>query len=129
MTDVRVLRRARPERRAHPALLPLHRHLERPLHRARRRHRLHATTALGILSFSNELWNGDQYFTSPELKEQQKDPDEPHRPGRSRATSSTTTSSSATSSSSGSPSTIRSSATVEIGGVWKKFQAACRRAS
>jgi hypothetical protein len=29
---------------------------------------------LGILSFSNELWNNGQYFTSPELKEQQKDP-------------------------------------------------------
>jgi hypothetical protein len=32
---------------------------------------------MGILSFSNELWNGDQYFTSPELKEQQKDPNSP----------------------------------------------------
>jgi hypothetical protein len=32
---------------------------------------------LGILAFSNELWNGDQYFTSPELKEQQKDPSSP----------------------------------------------------
>jgi hypothetical protein len=29
---------------------------------------------LGILSFSNELWNNGQYFTSPDLKEQQKDP-------------------------------------------------------
>jgi len=35
---------------------------------------------LGILSFSNELWNGDQYFTSPELKEQQKNPDSPIAP-------------------------------------------------
>jgi len=35
---------------------------------------------LGILSFSNELWNGDQYFTSPELKEQQKSPDSPIAP-------------------------------------------------
>jgi len=32
---------------------------------------------LGILSFSNELWNGGQYFTSPELKEQQRDPNNP----------------------------------------------------
>lgn len=32
---------------------------------------------LGILSFSNELWNGGQYFTSPELKQQQQDPDSP----------------------------------------------------
>jgi len=32
---------------------------------------------MGILSFSNELWNGEQYFTSPELKEQQKDPNSP----------------------------------------------------
>ena len=35
---------------------------------------------LGILSFSNELWNGGQYFTSPELKEQQKDPNSPIAP-------------------------------------------------
>jgi hypothetical protein len=35
---------------------------------------------LGIMSFSNELWNEDQYFTSPELKEQQKDPNSPINP-------------------------------------------------
>jgi hypothetical protein len=35
---------------------------------------------LGILSYSNELWNGGQYFTSPELKEQQKDPASPIAP-------------------------------------------------
>jgi hypothetical protein len=35
---------------------------------------------LGILSFSNELWNGGQYFTSPDLKEQQKDPNSPIAP-------------------------------------------------
>ncbi|MCX6561876.1 MAG: M14 family metallopeptidase, partial [Candidatus Aminicenantes bacterium] len=39
---------------------------------------------LGMLSFSNELWNGDQYFTSPELKEQQKDPASPIAPQKSR---------------------------------------------
>ncbi|MBN1938290.1 MAG: peptidase M14 [Candidatus Aminicenantes bacterium] len=39
---------------------------------------------LGILSFSNELWNGEQYFTSPELKEQQKNPNSPIAPTRSR---------------------------------------------
>ncbi len=32
---------------------------------------------LGILSFSNELWNSGQYFTSPELKAQQQDPNSP----------------------------------------------------
>jgi hypothetical protein len=32
---------------------------------------------LGILSFSNELWSSDQYFTSPALKEQQRDPNSP----------------------------------------------------
>ena len=32
---------------------------------------------LGILSFSNELWNNGQYFTSPELKQQQQDPNSP----------------------------------------------------
>ncbi len=35
---------------------------------------------LGILSFSNELWNGGQYFTSPELKDQQKNPNSPIAP-------------------------------------------------
>jgi hypothetical protein len=35
---------------------------------------------LGILSFSNELWNGGQYYNSPDLKEQQQDPDSPIRP-------------------------------------------------
>jgi hypothetical protein len=35
---------------------------------------------LGILSFSNELWNNGQYFTSPDLKEQQKDPYSPIAP-------------------------------------------------
>jgi hypothetical protein len=32
---------------------------------------------LGIVSFANELWNGGQYFNSPDLKEQQEDPDSP----------------------------------------------------
>ncbi|HEY3380705.1 MAG TPA: M14 family metallopeptidase [Vicinamibacterales bacterium] len=35
---------------------------------------------LGIVSFSNELWNNGQYFTSPELKDQQKDPNSPIAP-------------------------------------------------
>ena len=35
---------------------------------------------LGILSLSNELWNNGQYFTSPELKDQQKDPNSPIAP-------------------------------------------------
>ncbi|MEX2610992.1 MAG: M14 family zinc carboxypeptidase [Gemmatimonadota bacterium] len=32
---------------------------------------------LGIVSFSNELWNGGQYFNSPDLKEQQQNPNSP----------------------------------------------------
>ncbi|HVS64773.1 MAG TPA: M14 family metallopeptidase [Thermoanaerobaculia bacterium] len=32
---------------------------------------------LGIVSFSNELWNGDQYFNSPLLQKQQQEPDQP----------------------------------------------------
>ncbi len=32
---------------------------------------------LGILSFSNELWNGGQYFNSPALVQQQQDPNSP----------------------------------------------------
>ena len=32
---------------------------------------------LGIVSFANELWNGGQYFNSPDLKAQQEDPDSP----------------------------------------------------
>ena len=39
---------------------------------------------LGIISFINELWNDSQYFTSPDLKEQQKDPNSPIQPARSR---------------------------------------------
>ncbi len=39
---------------------------------------------LGIISFSNELWAEGQYFTSPELKEQQKDPNSPIAPQKSR---------------------------------------------
>jgi hypothetical protein len=39
---------------------------------------------LGILSFSNELWNTDQYFNSPELMEQMKDPNSPIAPSKSR---------------------------------------------
>ncbi|MEW5982886.1 MAG: M14 family metallopeptidase [Acidobacteriota bacterium] len=35
---------------------------------------------LGIVSISNELWSGGQYFNSPELKEQQKDPESPIAP-------------------------------------------------
>jgi hypothetical protein len=35
---------------------------------------------LGILSFSNELWNGDQYYTSQTLKDQQKDTNSPINP-------------------------------------------------
>jgi Zinc carboxypeptidase len=32
---------------------------------------------LGMLSFSNELWNGGQYFNSPDLQTQQRDPNSP----------------------------------------------------
>jgi hypothetical protein len=32
---------------------------------------------LGILSFSNELWNGGQYFNSPDLQTEQRDPNSP----------------------------------------------------
>ncbi len=40
---------------------------------------------LGILSFSNELWSGEQYFTSPALKEEQRsDPASPIAPNLSR---------------------------------------------
>jgi hypothetical protein len=39
---------------------------------------------LGILSFSNELWSGEQYFTSPALKEDQADPASPIAPSLSR---------------------------------------------
>jgi len=39
---------------------------------------------LGIPSFSNELWSGDQYFTSPELKSQQANPQSPIAPSVSR---------------------------------------------
>ena len=35
---------------------------------------------LGILSFSNELWNSGQYFNSPALKDQQRQPDSPITP-------------------------------------------------
>ncbi|MDX1389396.1 MAG: hypothetical protein R3344_09415, partial [Acidobacteriota bacterium] len=39
---------------------------------------------LGIISFSNELWNGGQYFNSPLLQEQGRDPDSPISGQRSR---------------------------------------------
>jgi hypothetical protein len=39
---------------------------------------------LGIISFSNELWSNDQYFTSPALKEEQADPASPIAPAQSR---------------------------------------------
>jgi len=39
---------------------------------------------LGIVSFSNELWSGGQYFNSPLLQEQQQDPDSPISGQRSR---------------------------------------------
>ena len=39
---------------------------------------------LGIISFSNELWSGEQYFTSPNLKEQQGNPQSPIAPNVSR---------------------------------------------
>jgi hypothetical protein len=39
---------------------------------------------LGIISFSNELWSGEQYFTSPNLKEQQANPQSPIAPNVSR---------------------------------------------
>jgi hypothetical protein len=32
---------------------------------------------LGIMSFSNELWNGGQYYQSPLLQEQEDDPEQP----------------------------------------------------
>jgi hypothetical protein len=37
---------------------------------------------LGMISFSNELWNGGQYFNSPDLQEQQDDPESPIEPRR-----------------------------------------------
>lgn len=39
---------------------------------------------LGIISFSNELWNGGQYFNSPLLQEQQRNPNSPISGQRSR---------------------------------------------
>lgn len=39
---------------------------------------------LGIISFSNELWNGGQYFNSPLLRDQQEQPDSPISGFRSR---------------------------------------------
>lgn len=39
---------------------------------------------LGMVSFSNELWTGGQYFQSPELEAQQRDPDSPIGGGRSQ---------------------------------------------
>ena len=39
---------------------------------------------LGIISFSNELWNGGQYFNSPLLQTQQQDPRSPINGQRSR---------------------------------------------
>jgi len=39
---------------------------------------------LGIVSFSNELWNGQQYFNSPDLMEQQEDPSSPIAPPKDR---------------------------------------------
>jgi hypothetical protein len=39
---------------------------------------------LGVVSFSNELWNGGQYFNSPLLQEQARDPDSPISGQRSR---------------------------------------------
>jgi len=39
---------------------------------------------LGIISFSNELWSNDQYFTSPALKDEQADPSSPIAPAQSR---------------------------------------------
>ena len=32
---------------------------------------------IGAVSFSNELWNGGQYFNSPLLQEQEDDPESP----------------------------------------------------
>ncbi len=39
---------------------------------------------LGIISFSNELWNGEQYFTSQALKDQQRESTSPIAPNVSR---------------------------------------------
>lgn len=39
---------------------------------------------LGIISYSNELWNGGQYFNSPLLQEQQRNPSSPISGQRSR---------------------------------------------
>ena len=39
---------------------------------------------LGVISFSNELWSGEQYFSSPNLKEQQASPSSPIAPAVSR---------------------------------------------
>jgi len=39
---------------------------------------------LGIVSFSNELWNNGQYFNSPLLQKQQEDPDSPIAGQKSR---------------------------------------------
>jgi hypothetical protein len=39
---------------------------------------------MGVISFSNELWNGGQYFNSPLLQEQQQDPSSPISGQKSR---------------------------------------------
>ena len=109
MTDVRALRRARPERRAHPAVLPLHRHLERALHRARRLHRLHQRRH-GHPVLLQRAVERRPVLHQPRAQGAAEGPQQPDRARPFPATTSTTSSSSATSSSSGSSSTIPSSA-------------------
>jgi hypothetical protein len=82
---------------------------------------------LGIISFSNELWNGGQYFNSPALKEQQRDPNSPINPA-SRTTSSTTYLEFGDQYVEWKAFDHPQFGKVEMGG-WKKTQGRCRRAS
>ena len=83
---------------------------------------------LGIPSFSNELWSGEQYFTSPDLKDQQKDPSSPIAPNVSRYFFDNI-SSSTTNSSPGSRSSIRSTGRWRWAGSGRSTRAASRRGS
>ncbi len=103
------LRRARPERRAHAALLPLHRHLERALHGPRRVHRLDQRRAGHPLVLERAV-ERRAVLHEPGPQGRNRPIRRAPSPRACRATSSTSTSSSATSTSSGSPSTIPSSA-------------------
>ena len=109
------------KRRTDPAVLPLYRHLERPVHRPWRIHRFHQRRPGHPVLLQRAL-ERRAVFHQPRAEGAAEGSEQPDRPAKDRAISSTTSWNSATSSWSGNRSSIPNTATSRSGAAGRNHQ-------